>query len=393
MKKLKSEDKGLFRNVCTSQVGMGITMTMIGSVLPQIAGEYGLDYSFSGLLLSVQSAGYFIAGLAAGYLPRYFGARKCYVGLGVMAFIGLWLLMHTSQPFLLLLAMLLTGISKGSGNNFTNQFTANISQGDTGRLNFMHAFYPVGACIAPLLVMACGVSWRTAFRIVIVFGVLYLLHAMVMRVSPRASGSAAIQTGKNDYSFFKLEMFWGCAGLMSAYVAFESALSGWLVTYFVNGTTISESAAQLLTTVLWISLCCGRMIAARISSRFQPYQMLPVMVIGTLVFFTVLLLAENTAAMAVGTIGTGLCMASIYGTSMGSSGGMFEKYPLCMGVLVVLPGVFSLLVLAAMGALADCTDIRTGMASLYALLALIFMLAVWNAAFLRSKQVEAVTAE
>lgn len=129
MKKLKSEDKGLFRNVCTCQVGMGIAMTMIGAVLPQIAGEYGLDYSFSGLMLSVQSAGYFIAGLAAGYLPRYFGARKCYVGLGAMAFIGLWLLMHTSQPFLLLLAMLLTGISKGSGNNFTNQFTANISQG------------------------------------------------------------------------------------------------------------------------------------------------------------------------------------------------------------------------------------------------------------------------
>ena len=56
MKKLKSEDKGLFRNVCTCQVGMGIAMTMIGAVLPQIAGEYGLDYSFSGLMLSVQSA-------------------------------------------------------------------------------------------------------------------------------------------------------------------------------------------------------------------------------------------------------------------------------------------------------------------------------------------------
>lgn len=246
MKKLKSEDKGLFRNVCTCQVGMGIAMTMIGAVLPQIAGEYGLDYSFSGLMLSVQSAGYFIAGLAAGYLPRYFGARKCYVGLGAMAFIGLWLLMHTSQPFLLLLAMLLTGISKGSGNNFTNQFTANISQGDTGRLNFMHAFYPVGACIAPLLVIACGASWRTAFRIVIVFGVLYLLHAMVMRVSHRASGNAAIQNGKNDYSFFKLKIFWACAGMMSIYVAFESALSGWLVTYFVNGTAISESTAQIL---------------------------------------------------------------------------------------------------------------------------------------------------
>ena len=371
MKKLKSEDKGLFRNVCTCQVGMGIAMTMIGAVLPQIAGEYGLDYSFSGLMLSVQSAGYFIAGLAAGYLPRYFGARKCYVGLGAMAFIGLWLLMHTSQPFLLLLAMLLTGISKGSGNNFTNQFTANISQGDTGRLNFMHAFYPVGACIAPLLVIACGASWRTAFRIVIVFGVLYLLHAMVMRVSHRASGNAAIQNGKNDYSFFKLKIFWACAGMMSIYVAFESALSGWLVTYFVNGTAISESTAQIFTTVLWGALCCGRMITARISSRFQPYQMLPV--------------------MAVGTIGTGLCMAGLYGTAMGNSSGIFEKYPLCMGVLVVLPGVFSLVVLAGMGALADCTDIRTGMASLYALLVLMFTLTVWNAIFLRQERKAAAT--
>ena len=287
--------------------------------------------------------------------------------------------------------MLLTGISKGSGNNFTNQFTANISQGDTGRLNFMHAFYPVGACIAPLLVIACGASWRMAFRIVIVFGVLYLLHAMVMRVSHRASGNAAIQNGKNDYSFFKLKIFWACAGMMSIYVAFESALSGWLVTYFVNGTAISESTAQIFTTVLWGALCCGRMITARISSRFQPYQMLPMMAVGTLVFFTVLMQAENTTAMVVGTIGTGLCMAGLYGTAMGNSSGIFEKYPLCMGVLVVLPGVFSLVVLAGMGALADCTDIRTGMASLYALLVLMFTLTVWNAVFLRQERKAAAT--
>lgn len=386
MKRLKSEDKGLFCNVCTSQVGMGIAMTMIGSVLPQIAGEYGLDYNFSGMLLSVQSAGYFIAGLAAGYLPRYFGARKCYVGLGVMAFIGLWLMMHTAQPFLLLLAMLLTGISKGSGNNFTNQFTANISDGDAGRLNFMHAFYAIGACIAPLLVVWCSPSWRTAFRIVIVFGVLYLLHAMVMRVSPKAAGGAAVQTGKSDYSFFKKEMFWVCAGMMSIYVAFESALTGWLVTYFVSGTTITEGTAQLLATALWIALVAGRMLTAQLSSRFAPYRMLPVMAIGTLVFFSMLLMGQNTAVTALGTIGTGLCMAGVYGTAMGNSGDMFQKYPLCMGVLIVLPGVFSLLVLAGMGVLAEWTDMRVGMASLYALLALLFILAVWNAAFLRADQ-------
>ena len=95
--------------------------------------------------------------------------------------------------------------------------------------------------------------------------------------------------------------------------------------------------------------------------------------------------------MVVGTIGTGLCMAGLYGTAMGNSSGIFEKYPLCMGVLVVLPGVFSLVVLAGMGALADCTDIRTGMASLYALLVLMFTLTVWNAVFLRQERKAAAT--
>ena len=201
--------------------------------------------------------------------------------------------MHTWQPFLLLLAMLLTGISRGSGNNFTNQFTANISQGDIGRLNFMHAFYPVGACIAPLLVIACGwLPWRTAFRIVIVFGVLYLLHAMVMRVSHRASGNAAIQNGKNDYSFFKLKIFWVCAGMMSIYVAFpESALSSWLVTYFVNGTAISESTAQIFTTVLWGALVLRPHDHGTDIEPVSAYQMLPMMAVGTLVFFTVLMQA------------------------------------------------------------------------------------------------------
>lgn len=389
MKKLAAEDKGLFRNVCTSQVGMGIAMTMIGSVLPQIAGEYGLDYGFSGLLLSVQSCGYLLAGLAAGYLPRYFGARKSYVVLGLMAFVGLGMMMHTTQPFLLLLAMLLTGVSKGSGNNFTNQFTVNISQGDAGRLNLMHAFYAIGACIAPLIVMACGASWRSAFRIVMVFGALYLLHAMFVRVSPRACGQQSVLTGKNDYSFLKQEMFWVCAGMMSIYVAFESALTGWLVTFFVNGTSLRASTVQLLASVLWIALVSGRLLTAHLSSRFKPYQMLPVMAVSTLVFFSVLLFGRNTAVLMIGTVATGLCMAGVYGTAMENSGGMFEKYPMCMEVLIILPGVFSLLVLSGMGMLAEYMGIQSGMASLYLLLGLLFLLAVWNAAFLRPEKTAA----
>lgn len=384
MKSIKKENRGLYVNTCLNQLGLGIALTVIGSVLPMISAEYQLDYQISGILLSVQSAGFLLMGAVVGYLPSRLVVRQTYVFLGALVFLGLIVTMVTSNPILLILAMLMTGFGKGGDSNFTSQFVSNLSHGNTGSLNFMQAFFAVGACVAPLIVMVCGVSWRMALTIVIVYGLLYTIHGMIVPIGTDAYTEQ--ERVRPDYGFLKEELFWLCALMMSAYVAFEASLMGWLVTFFVDTGIVSASIAQILATSLWIALFVGRMFVSKISAFFHPYQMLPVMVIGTAICFTMLLFGHHVIWVGMGTIGTGLFMAGLYGTAMGNSGTLMKRYPLCMGMFIVLPGAVSIAVLELIGALAQKFDIHIGMGALYVLVFLMILLAVRNVTYCKSKR-------
>lgn len=50
-------------------MSLGIVLIMLGAILPDLKADYALSYQVGGSLLSVQSVGYVLAGLLAGYLP------------------------------------------------------------------------------------------------------------------------------------------------------------------------------------------------------------------------------------------------------------------------------------------------------------------------------------
>ena len=147
-------------------------------------------------MLSVQSVGYLVTGAFVGIVPRYLGAKQTYLILSNLAFLGLVLMMVTGNPVLLLLAMLMTGISKGSTCNFGNQFVSCLTNSDAGALNLVQAFFAIGACVAPMIAMVCGASWRMAFGIVVVCGVLNFVYSLRMKVGPGGVSAGAVrQTG------------------------------------------------------------------------------------------------------------------------------------------------------------------------------------------------------
>ncbi len=74
--------------------------------------------------------------------------------------IGLGMILFTGNPLLLLCAMLLTGLSKGSCGNYNNSIVSNLTGNDASSLNFLQACFAIGACIAPLIALICGASWR-----------------------------------------------------------------------------------------------------------------------------------------------------------------------------------------------------------------------------------------
>jgi FHS family glucose/mannose:H+ symporter-like MFS transporter len=54
----------------------GLYAMILGSLLPLISNEYGLNNTISGALLSAHQAGNLFAGFIAGVLPIYLGRKK-----------------------------------------------------------------------------------------------------------------------------------------------------------------------------------------------------------------------------------------------------------------------------------------------------------------------------
>lgn len=373
---LSKDNRYLVNNFFIAYFVMGLYLILIGSALPSIQAEYHLSYRVGGMMLSVQSAGYLAVGAIVGIAARRMGAKMTYLILSNLVFVGLVLIMVTGNPAVLLLAMLMTGISKGCTANFGNQFVSVLTNSDGGVLNLAQAFFAVGACVAPLIAMACGASWRTAFVIAVAFGVLNMFYALRMKVG--ADAYQPEQSGKPDFGFFKEKLFWLCAMIMLCYMSVEASVMGWLVTFFVDSGAADNTTAQLLSTALWGALLVGRLASAWLSSHFRPYQMIAVMTGGIAVCFTLLIFGRSMLPMAVGAMGLGLFMAGVYGTALANGGDLTKRYPMCMGMYIVIPGIGATAAPGAIGMLADRIGIRGGMAVLYVLVVLLIAATVLN---------------
>ncbi len=369
MQSMSKSHRYLMRDIFLAYLVMGIYLTLIGSALPSIKEEYHISYQVGGWMMSAQQIGYLIMGIVVSLAAKKLGAKQTYLLFGVLAFVGLALMMVIGNPIVLIFAMLLTGICKGSTANIGNQITSTVSNNDSSLLNLAQAFFAIGACAAPLITMVCGASWRMAFGITIALGVVSFLHGLRTEIGPEAF-KVEETAGKPNLGFFQKLIFWICCVLLLCYLAFEASVMGWLVTFFIDSGAVNAQTAQLLATALWGALLIGRFASAWFATRFSPQQMICVMTVGTAICFSVMMFSHSLVPMAIGTFGVGLFMAGMYGTTLGGSDNLIGQYPMCMGMFIVIPGVGSAVTQSAIGAIADRIGIRGGMYVLYVLVAL-----------------------
>lgn len=374
LKDMSKRQRYLIYDFFIAYFAMGLYLILIGSALPSIKADYGISYRIGGLMMSAQQIGYLVTGVCVSMIAQRLSVKAVYLGFGILAFVGLALMMVTGNPFVLLFAMLLTGICKGSTCNFGNQLVSTMSGSNASLLNLAQAFFAVGACAAPLVAMVCGTSWRLAFAITIAVGIVMFLHGMRVEIRPEDSVSNE-DSGTVDFGFFRTKIFWLCTALIMSYLAIEGSVMGWLVTYFVDSGVAKESTAQLLATALWGALLVGRFASAWLSTRFRPHHMIAVMSLGVAVCFTGLMMSHTLVPMTVSAIGLGLFMAGMYGTALGGSENLMEKYPMCMGMFIAIPGIGAALTQSAIGTIADHIGIRGGMCFLYMLVAVLLVAA------------------
>ena len=187
----------------------------------------------------------------------------------------------------------------------------------------LHSFFAIGALLSPFLVLACTSSgdsgWRTAVYIIIGMGCGQYAdlspHADGQRIARRRAGRAACAALR----FLAERRFWLTAAIMLCYLSIEASVMGWLVTYFIDSGAASASSAQMLTALLWVVILLGRTGCILIAGHVSPPTFLRCASLGIAVFLVVVIASPSFVPLLLGTIGLGLCMAGMYGTTVSNA--------------------------------------------------------------------------
>lgn len=342
----------------------GLYAMILGSLLPLISNEYGLNNTVSGALLSAHQAGNLIAGFIAGVLPIYLGRKKSILFLCSFVIMGFSIMIITGNPVLLILGFLFTGLSRGSISNFNNTVVNEVSNSSSAALNILHSIFAIGALIAPFLVIVCtniagDIGWKIAAGVIIILAIISMFLFSKMKINDVAKRKENI-----SYEFLKSRNFLIVAGIIFFYLCVESAVNGWIVKYFVDSDILTTEYAQMLASLLWVVMLAGRLTCAFIGDKVSKRTLLITTSIGTVIFYLLLLSTQNVTIITLAIMGLGYSMAGIYPITIATFGNTIKLYPMSIGVLLMIGGIGSIIMPMVIGALSDQFGILVGMSAI-----------------------------
>lgn len=378
-KKLNKNQRYMIGNLFFLYFIQGVFVLTIGSVLPMMMEEYGLSYRISGLMISAHNIGNVVTGFFAGVLALKFGIKRSLLALNTVTFIGFMITLFTGNPLILILALLMTGLGRGAVSNYNNQVVSELSGGSAMPLNVLHGCFAIGAVLAPVLTLFCTSSGNSGWRIAIYTVIGLGLVSMV--TSPRMdmkSVSKSNEGGKTSFLFLRDPLFLRSAAIMFCYLCVEGSVMGWMVTYYSDSGVVSDNMTQLITSLLWITILAGRILCSSLSLKIKPAKMILSMSIGIFVFLCLLVGSGNMILMVAATIGLGLSMSGMYGTTVANAGDVFGRYPMAMSIFMTITAMGSVIAPSVIGLISQEMGIRLGMAALILPAALLLVMSIVN---------------
>ena len=367
----------------------GFLALSIGALLPFIRDSRSLNYAFLGLLVGLHSVGNLFSSFTAGVLPLYVGRKTSILIFNSLYAIAFILILVTHSNALLVVAFTLTGIARGATSNFCNIVVNDLAPGKTWIFSGLHSMFAIGAFTLPLIVMAvASFNWQIALYVLIAAGLLsFAMYAVMPLPAPiRGSASSSLRSSRGPsysgrpnlrgmtkgskspeyggrYAFFGDKLFWLVMLSLMTYLAAEQGVIGWLVTYFRDTGILSIYLAQVMASVLWITILIGRLATAYLSTRVNRSKLLIIMGIGLLVFFTLMMATHNPIVIVIGISGFGLSMAGIYPTVVSFSGAIIQKFAMAWSFILTGAALGAVLMPNIIGFIAERASIFYGMAS------------------------------
>jgi fucose permease len=299
---------------------IGISGGGNGILLPSLSSFYHVGDATIGLLFLVSSLGYFLSALSSGLLAERLGLRWL-LGVGTIILLPGLLCFGLELPFVVLLfARLLIGLGIGIIETGFNVFITALPR-HTTLLNFLHAFYGVGALVGPLIastILALAWGWNSFYLLMLGLSLPLLPGLSIVFRSPVSKPSMQeSEPGRKENvlsATLKLPVVWFAAIFLLVYVGVEVSLGNWTYSFLLEARQQGTVAAGWIVSGFWLGLTLGRFtlqaLAERlgIGTKILMYACIAGLGVGLLLIWLVPL----GAIAAIGFCFIGLSLAPIY---------------------------------------------------------------------------------
>jgi fucose permease len=291
----------------------------LGVLIPSIRNYYGIDKATVGLIFLAGTAGYFSAGFSSGLLVEKLGQRLFLMLGPAMMLIGASMLV-LKPPFLLtMLSFLLIGFGVAVIDAGLNAYIAGLPR-STSLLNYLHAFYGIGALIGPLVasaILTLEWGWNNTYILWIMFATVLIVSFGVLfkrREAPQPTEEK--EQGNVLAAALRLPVVWLAAFFLIFYVGAEVSLGSWSFTFLTEYRHEAELFSGWTVSGYWMGLTLGRLILARIAERTGSKRMIQVCLVGVVTGVLLVWLIPVGAVAAFGLGLTGFSLGPIFPTTI-----------------------------------------------------------------------------
>jgi fucose permease len=292
---------------------IGINLAGGGVLLPAQIDDYGVDKATIGLVFPASSLGYGIAAAANGALMHRLGVRlHLMVGATVMAAAAAAIALHPPFALFILLQGAL-GLGVGALEACLNAYLSTLDRA-TALLNYLHAFFGVGALSGPGLaatMLEIDLSWTVFYALIAVLVVPLLIGVLVLYP---ASSSTVDDAPPRLSRALAHRAAWLGGAFLALYVGVEIGVGNWSFTFLTEERGHGLVLAGWAVSGYWTGLTVGRFVLGPMADRLRigVVGLIAACLAGTAASALVIWLVPGAAI--VGLMVMGFCLGPMYPT-------------------------------------------------------------------------------
>lgn len=265
-------------------ISLGLPDGLLGVAWPTMSSTFGRPLGELGILFIALMIGFLTASVNSGRMVARFGVGWLLFASSVLVAVSLFGYVLAPAWWVVILLTILLGAGGGTIDAGMNTYAA--AHFIPRHVNWLHAFYGLGATLGPLMmtvVLSSGHSWRWGYGLVgVVLGGMAICFGVTRRLwhngaqVPDPTQTDAPEPPVSMAMVLKRPLVWLGMALFLAYTGLEVTAGQWSYSLFTEGRGIDPGVAGAWVSIYWGSLTVGRVVFGMLVERFSPSAILRV---------------------------------------------------------------------------------------------------------------------